>query len=107
MVLTDLWNTLFGSETNSRIVIKTDSTEVDVKSVEHFAGLLVITPANELTDSTQACDDLYAAQVEIDELKREVLELTRDLYAAQVEIDELKREVLELTRALDEARSDE
>lgn len=85
MKVTDAWNVLFGTDTDARIVIKTDGAEVDVVNIQQFAQLVVITPAEELTDAARAESDLYAAQVEIDELKREVLELTRALDEARSE----------------------
>ena len=82
----DFKRLVFNMPNMTRVVLKTDGAEVDVANIQQFAQLVVITPAVELTDAARA---------------------ESDLCAAQLEIDELKREVLELTRALDEARSDE
>lgn len=86
MITGDFKRLIFNMPNMTRVVLKTDGAEVEVANIQQFAQLVVITPANELTDAAQA---------------------ESDLYAAQMEIDELKREVLELTRALDETRSDE
>jgi len=83
MNVSETWATLAAAPANARLVIKTDGAEVEVKSVEHFAQLVVITPARDLTDSSKACDDLYEAQQKIESLQEEVRELTAALDEAR------------------------
>lgn len=85
MITGDFERLVFNMPNMTRVVLKTDGAEVDVANIQHFAQLVVITPTIELTDADRAESDLHAAQVEIDELKREVLELTRALDEARSE----------------------
>lgn len=83
MITGDFKRLVFNMPNMTRVVLKTDGAEVDVANIQQFAQLVVITPSVELTGAAQAESDLYAAQMEIDELKREVLELTRELDEAR------------------------
>lgn len=85
MITGDFKRMVFNMPNMTRVVLKTDGIEVDVANIQHFAQLVVITPTIRLTDADRAESDLYTAQVEIDELKREVLELTRALDEARSE----------------------
>lgn len=85
MNASETWAALASAPADARLVIKTDGTEIEIMSIEHFAQLVVITPAHELTDSTQACDDLYEAQQKIESLQEEVRELTAALEEARSE----------------------
>lgn len=85
MITGDFKRMVFNMPNMTRVVLKTDGIEVDVANVQHFAQLVVITPAEELTDAARAESDSYAMQLRIDELEVEVLRLTRELDEARSE----------------------
>lgn len=58
MIARDAWPALAAAAPGSRVVLQlTDGREIDVERIEHFAGIVAITPAEDVTDDVRADDD--------------------------------------------------
>lgn len=58
MIARDVWSVLAAAAPGARVVLRlVDGTEIDVDRIEHFAGIVVVTACEDVTDETRDPDD--------------------------------------------------
>lgn len=72
MQASDIWPALAAAAPGSRVVLHlTDGREIDIDRIEHFAGLVVVTPADGVTEAQDDVlqEALSGAATDIDEAR--------------------------------------
>lgn len=66
MIARDAWPALAAATPGSRVVLQlADGREIDVSTIEHFAGIVVVTPADPVSDEIPDPDDSLEAFREV------------------------------------------